>query len=198
MQLKKFLRENLVLAMGIGLPVLLVILFFLTSVVPKSLTAPPQHELLFSVIRYDYQTASSANFDFFVQDGVLKARTGKADHQNANRYHKKLIVYDAGAESMREISYDASKLSSAAEGTETVIDETRNMVIDTSSKSPDGYTFDGGSYNGGGLVSELFFGGYRNQGYRVVKDKAAYKIPNTFGENYYAGNVQFIGWVVKK
>lgn len=198
MSVKKFLKENLVLVMGIGLPILLVILFFLTSVVPKALTEPPQHELLFSVIRYDYQTASSANFDFFVEDGVLKSRTGKADQQNMNRYHKKLIVYDAGAGSMREISYDASKLSSAAEGTETVIEETRNMVIDTSSKAPDGYTFEGSTYSSGGLVSELFFGGYRNQGYRIVKGKAAYKIPNTFGETYYAGNVQFIGWVIKK
>ena len=51
--MKKFIRENLVLVMGVSLPVLLVILFFLTSVLPKSLAEPPQHDLLFSVPRYD-------------------------------------------------------------------------------------------------------------------------------------------------
>ena len=46
MSLKKILKENLVLAMGIGLPILLVILFFLTSVLPKSMAEPPRYELL--------------------------------------------------------------------------------------------------------------------------------------------------------
>lgn len=198
MALKKILKENLVLAMGIGLPVLLVILFFLTSVLPKSLAEPPQHDLLFSVLRYDYQTASPTNFDFVVRDGVLYARVGKTDSQNINRYHRRLVRYDAQTESVREIPYDLAGIADAPEGTEILVEATGDLTIDPSSKAPDGYTFESASYSGGGLVSELFFGGYRNQGYRIVKGKAAYRIPSTFGDNYYAGNVQFIGWAVEK
>ena len=157
MALKKFLKENLVLTMSIGLPVLLVILFFLTSVLPKSLAEPPQHDLLFSVLRYDAQT-----------------------------------------ESVREIPYDLTAIADASEGTEIPVAATAGLTVDPSSKAPDGYTFESASYSGGGLVSELFFGGYRNQGYRIAKGRAAYRIPSTFGENHYAGNVQFIGWVVEK
>lgn len=198
MALKKILKENLVLTMGIALPVLLVILFFLTSVLPKSLAEPPQHDLLFSVLRYDYQTASPTNFDFVVRDGVLYAKVGKTDSQNIHRYHRRLVRYDAQTESVREIPYDLAGIADAPEGTEAPVEATAGLTIDPSSKAPDGYTFESASYSGGGLVSELFFGGYRNQGYRIVKGKAAYRIPSTFGDNYYAGNVQFIGWAVEK
>jgi hypothetical protein len=193
---KKFFRENLVLVMGISLPVLLVILFFLTSVLPKSLGTPPQYELLFSVVRYDYQTAATPNFDFIVRDEKLVVRTGKNDSANPARYTRKLLAYDARTESVRDIPFDLAPIEKLGEQAEMVLPETQNMIIDTSSRAPDGYSFEGPSYGGGGLMSELFFGGYRNAGYRVVKDKAAYKIPNAFGDTYYAGNIQFIGWVV--
>lgn len=184
--------------MGISLPMLLVILFFLTSVLPKSLGTPPQYELLFSVVRYDYQTASTPNFDFIVRDGVLKVRTGKTDGANPTRYTRKLLVYNAQADSVREIPFDPAPIEKLDEQAEMVLPETQGMTIDTSSRAPDGYSFEGPTYGGGGLMSELFFGGYRNAGYRVVKDKAAYKIPNAFGDTYHAGNLQFIGWVVNQ
>lgn len=184
--------------MGISLPVLLVLLFFLTSVLPKSLGTPPQYEMLFSVVRYDYQTATTPNFDFIVRDGVLKVRTGKTDGANPPRYNRKLLAYDARSESVREIPFDPAPIEQLGEHAEMVLPETAGMTIDTASRAPDGYSFEGPTYGGGGLMSELFFGGYRNAGYRVVKDKAAYKIPNAFGDTYYAGNLQFIGWVISQ
>lgn len=195
---KKFIRENLVLIMGISLPMLLVILFFLTSVLPKSLATPPQYELLFSVVRYDYRPATTPNFDFIVRDGVLLVRTGKADSTNPTRYTHKLLAYDARTESVREITFDFNQIGKLGEQAEMVLPETRNLTIDTSSRAPDGYSFEGPSYSGGGLMSELFFGGYRNAGYRIVRDKVAFRIPDTFGNIYHSGNLQFIGWITKK
>lgn len=197
--MKKIIRENLVLVMGISLPMLLVLLFFLTSVLPKSMGTPPQYELMFSVVRYDYQTAATPNFDFLVRDGKLLVRTGKNDSQNVVRYTRKLLVYNARDESVREIPYDMGEIGKLAEQTEMMLPETQGMTIDTSSRAPDGYNFEGPGYGGGGgLMSELFLGGYRNPGYRIVKGNTAYKIPNTFGDTYYAGNLQFIGWIVRK
>lgn len=69
------------------------------------------------------------------------------------------------------------------------------MTIDTSSVSPDGYTLDGPSYGGGGLMGGIFGGGYRNSGFRLKKGSVGYKIPNV-QENYYYNQVQFIGWVI--
>ena len=196
--MKKFIRENLVLLLGLSLPTLLVILFFLTSVLPKSLATPPQYELLFSVVRYDHQTATTPNFDFIVRDGVLMVRTGKSDSANPARYARKLLAFDARTESVREIPYDLNAISKLGERQEMVLPETRNLAIDSASRAPDGYSFEGPSYAGGGLMSEIFFGGYRNAGYRIVNDKSAYKIPNTYGHNYYGGDLQFIGWIVKQ
>jgi len=195
--MRKFIRENIVLIMGISLPLLLVFLFFLTIVLPKSLGTPPQYELLFSVVRYDYQTATPPNFDFIVREGVLKVRTGKTDNQNPTRYTRKLLVFVAGNEAVRELPYDMAQISNMAEQAEIVLPETQHLIIDPSSRSPDGYSFEGPSYGSGGLMSELFFGGYRNQGYRIVKGKSAYKIPNNFNDAY-VGDLQFIGWIVKK
>ncbi|HZV61734.1 MAG TPA: hypothetical protein VFF75_04910 [Methylophilaceae bacterium] len=195
--MRKFIRENLVLIMGISLPLLLVLLFFLTSVLPKSLGTPPQYDLLFSVVRYDYQTATTPHFDFIVQDGVLKVRTGKTDNQNPTRYTRKLLVFNADNEAVREIPYDLVQISNMEEQSEIVLPETQQMTIDPSSRSPDGYSFEGPSHGGGGLMSELFFGGYRNQGYRIVKGKSAYNIPNNFNSAY-VGELQFIGWILKR
>jgi len=196
--MKKFIRENLVLVMGISLPLLLVLLFFLTSVLPKSLGTPPQYELLFSVVRYDYQTAASRDFEFIVRDGVLKIRTGKNDSQNPTRYTRKLLVFNAAHDAVREIAYDQGQISNLGDQSEIVLPETQGLTIDTSSRAPDGYSFEGPNYSNGGLMSEVFFGGYRNQGYRIIKGKSAYRVPNSFGETYYAGNLQFIGWLVNK
>ncbi|HEU4707729.1 MAG TPA: hypothetical protein VFS17_00275, partial [Methylophilaceae bacterium] len=151
MGIRNFVRENLVLVMGISLPLLLVVLFFLTSVLPKSLATPPQYEMLFSVLRYDYQTATTPNFDFIVRDGVLMVRTGKSDSANQPRYARKLLAYDGRNESIREIPYGLNEIGKLGEQAEMGLPETRGMRIDTSSRAPDGYSFEGPSYGGGGL-----------------------------------------------
>ena len=43
MPLKNFIKENFVLVVGLALPVLLVVLFFVASVLPKSMAVPPQY-----------------------------------------------------------------------------------------------------------------------------------------------------------
>jgi hypothetical protein len=108
------------------------------------------------------------------------------------------MAYDGKTDSVREITYDLANMSTIENNSEIILDETRNMRIDTSSKAPDGYAFDETSYGHGGLVPELFAGGYRNRSPRVKKGVVAYKIPNTSNNYAYYGDVQFLGWVVEK
>ena len=77
-----------------------------------------------------------------------------------------------------------------------MLDETKDLTIDTNATSPDGYTLEGANYGDGGLVGGLFGGGYHNNGYRVKKGAVAYKMPN-LQPDYYYSNVQFLGWIVK-
>lgn len=198
MAVKDLFKENLVLVIGLTLPLILILLFFVATVLPKSMAEPPQFVMLFSTSQYGAQNPLPYSISFVVKEGALKARISKNDTKNNNYYTRRLLAYDGKTDSVREIAYDVSKMDGAANGSEIVIDETRNMDIDTSNKAPDGYAFDGPSYNHGGLVPELFVSGHRNRGPRVKKGMVAYKVPNITNNYYYYGDVQFIGWVVAK
>lgn len=202
--MKKFIKENLVLLIGLTLPVLLVVLFFLATVLPKSLSAPPQYEMLFAIDHYDYAACGECEdwkrnlkVDFVVRDGVLKVRVTRNDSKNLNYHTRRLMVYDGKTESVREIALDMAKFADSADGAELVLDETRNMLIDVSSKSPDGFELEGAPYGGGGLVGALFGGGYRSHGHRIRKDSVGYKLPS-IQNDYYYNNLRFIGWVVSR
>ena len=195
--MKNWLKENLVLAIGLTLPLLLIVLFFVASVLPKSMGTPPQYEMLLSTMKYEYQKSPDYMLDFKVKDKKLMVSAKKMDDKNNNGSATKLMAYDGKTETVREIAIDNAKTGAAASSGEIVLVETKDLVIDTNAVSPDGYVLDGSNYNGNGLVGGLFGGGYRNQGYRLKKGSIGYKISNQQG-NYYYDQMQFIGWVVKK
>ncbi len=192
--MKNFIKENLVLLIGLALPVLLIVLFFVATVIPKMYSTPPQYEVLFSVQDYTSQNKQDYIVDFKVKNKQLMIKTKKADDKNYSYNSKKLMAYDAKTEVMREISIDESKFS---DGAEILLEETKNMTIDTAMVAPDGYMLENQGYSGTGLIGGLFGGGYRNHGYRLKKGNVGYKI-NTQQNNYYYDQLSFIGWVVKK
>lgn len=195
--MKNFVKENLVLVIGLTLPVLLIVLFFVAAVIPKSMSTPPQYEMLFTTIRYDYQNASDYQFDFSVSNHQLMVKARKNDDKNRNYNVKKLMAYDGKTETVREITFDAAGVGEKAGTGAVVLEATKNMYIDTSGTSPDGYVLEGPNYGGNGLVGGLFGGGYRNAGFRLKKGSAGYKVPDA-QQNYYYNQLQFVGWVVRK
>jgi hypothetical protein len=192
--MKKFIKENLVLVIGLVLPLLLVVLFFVATVIPKSLGTPPQYEMLFTTTKYDYQNKPEYAIDFNVKNQQLMVKAKKYDEKNYNNVSKILMAYDGKTETVREIKFDASKFG---DENEVLLEETKNLNIDTAAISPDGYTLEGPNYGGNGLLGGLFGGGYRNGGFRLKKGGVGYKVP-TLQPDYYYNQVQFIGWVVKK
>lgn len=193
-----FIKENLVLVVGLTLPLLLILLFFVATVIPKALGTPPQYEMLFATSRYDYQNPPDYDLDFTVKNQQLMVKVRKIDHQQRIGYHTKLLMaYDGKTETVREIKIDMAQAAKIADGSQAVLQETGGWIIDASTISPDGYTLDGPSYRSSGLVGDIFGGGYRNNGYRLKKSGVGYRIPDTPGIYYY-NQMQFIGWVVKK
>ena len=192
--MKNWIKENLVLVIGLTLPLLLIVLFFAATVIPKMYSTPPQYEVLFSVQDYSGQNKQDYIVNFKVKDKQLMIKTKKADDKSYSYNSKKLMAYDAKTEVMREISIDESKFS---DGAEILLEETKNMTIDTAMVAPDGYMLENQGYSGTGLIGGLFGGGYRNHGYRLKKGNVGYKI-NTQQNNYYYDQLSFIGWVVKK
>jgi hypothetical protein len=190
---KNWIKENLVLAVGLALPLLLILLFFLATVVPKSFGTPPQYEMLFTTVKYDYQNKPEVVLSFNVKNKALMVTAKKSDDKN-NANFTKLMAYDAKTETLREIAIDTSKLNN---GAEVPVEEIKNVAIDTSSVSPDGYALEGPNYGGSGLVGGLFGGGYHNSGYRLKKGSVGYKVPNQ-QPDYYYNQLQFVGWMIKK
>jgi hypothetical protein len=195
--MKNWIKENLVLAVGLTLPLLLIVLFFVASVLPKSMGTPPQHEMLFSTMKYEYQKSPDYLLDFKVKDGKVMVSAKKLDEKNNSGSSTKLMAYDGKTETVREIVIDNAKAGAAAVNGEIILDETKSLTIDTNVTSPDGYVLEGPNYGSSGLVGGLFGGGYRNSGFRLKKGALGYKMPN-MQPDYYYSNVQFLGWVVSK
>jgi hypothetical protein len=192
--MKNWVKENLVLVIGLALPVLLIALFFVATVLPKSFGTPPQYELLFTTQKYDYQNKPEYVLDFYVKNKQLMVKAKKYDEKTYNNATRLLMAYDAKTEAVREITLDASKLN---DGMEVVLEETKNMQLDTNNVSPDGYALEGPNYNSSGLLGGLFGGGYRNNGFRIKKGNVGYKVPQ-HQPDYYYSDLKFIGWVIKK
>jgi hypothetical protein len=194
--MKNWIKENLVLVIGLALPVLLIVLFFVATVIPKMNSTPPQYEVLFSVPDYNYQSKPDYIIDFKVKNNQLMIKVKKADDKDNYYQNKKLMAYDAKTEVMREISIDNSKFSN---DTELLLEETKNMTLSADMLAPDGYRLENQHNNNNGLIGGLFGGGGRNSGYRLKKGNVGYKINAQQNSNYYYyDQLHFIGWVIKK
>lgn len=193
--MKKFIKENLVLVLGLTLPLLLIVLFFFAAILPKWLGEPPQYEMLFARTHYQSGDDPQHILRFSVEGEqvmvVSKIKVDKNGH--ARDRTQKLFAYDGKSERVREIAVDDSAL---VEGVVVAVAGISNMVVDASTTSPDGYVLDKGRYGGRGLVNGLFGGSSRSH-YRLVKGNISYKLPRD-ERSYYYNQLIFLGWVVKE
>ena len=192
--MKNWIKENLVLVIGLSLPILLIVLFFLATVLPKSFGTPPQYEMLFTTLKYEYENSPTYLVDFNVVNHQLMAKVRKNDDKSRNYNSKKLMAYNPKTETVREITIDLAKAAEANKD-EVLLAETKDLKIDASVVSPDGYQLDGSRYTSSGLIGGLFGGGNHNSGYRLKKGAVAYKV-QTSQPDYYYSDFKFVGWVV--
>ncbi len=187
---KSFIKDNFVLVAGLALPVLMVAIFMLATVLPKSMSAPPAHDFLFHVDQYG-STPVSFMTDLIVRDGKLHARLKKADQNYYNT--KKIYRYQAKNQSVSEISF--SLPADASDGTEIIVDATSAFTLDSNMTAPDGYIFRPAHSGHGGLINEVFVGGGYRSSYYLSKGNVSWKLPEVANQPYYYG-LNFIGWVV--
>lgn len=145
---------------------------------------------------------SPINVVLVVKDGILKAQYTKTNPTSPEHYNHewlKLYIYQAKTQNVRELTFglppDADKIISMREDT---VEAAKQLKLDTTLQSPDGYqlTYDG--YDRGGLVNNLFWGSGRYANELRLK-KGSSSLPLSIGEGhpyFYYGNVQFVGWVI--
>lgn len=198
----KFLKDNFVLVVGLTLPILLMIGFIVFSTLPRSLSNPPQHDLIFAVP--DYSVSANAlpvTVMLVVQDGVLKANYTRVAQAANGAYYgngwKKLYRYQAGPQTVRELPFAVpADVSTIAPTREDTVEATKELRLDTTLRAPDGYELDYGSSRGSGLLIDIFGG---SSSYEPRLRKGASSVRLKTGDSrtaFYSGNVEFIGWVV--
>ncbi len=197
MSLKNFVKQNLVLVMGMTLPLVLIVLFFIASVLPKSMSTPPQYEMLFTTNKYESQ-APDYLYDVIIKDAQLMVKVRKNDHKDRGSQSTQLMAFDGRTQTVREIPLDLDNAAEVADGEAVPLLSAQGWKIDTSSVSPDGYSLDAPRYAGGNLFGGLFGVGYRDNEYRLKKGGVGYRIPTTQSGYYYYGQLEFIGWVLIK
>ena len=198
--MKVFLRENPTIAFGLGLPLLLVVIFLLISGIPSLLVDPPQYDVLYATEYYNYQNG--------VQISVVdqKVQVIYQGVQQANR-KARLWRYNPKTGAVKEIAIilppglpQAKKTSeSPEEGLQTTVisvPDLEGLTVDSSSISPDGYEFRTGSTRySGNVFGDLFYSSrYRHEAV-LTKNGRNIRLPNAVGQ-YYSSSTHFIGWVV--
>lgn len=194
MNLTKFVKENVVLVTGVGLPVLVVLFFLAATTLPNLFVAPPQYDLLFTSWSYNYQDKPPLKLNIRVSDGRLQANMYKSKNPASI---PRLFLFDHEHQDIREITLDLPEnLDDFKDGQALAVPQTATWKISTSRRAPDGYEFRGEDYRGIGLVGELFFGGRRGHGFAITKNGASVRVPAVSPRNYYG--VDFLGWVIDR
>ena len=197
--MKAFLRENPTIAFGLGLPLLLVVVFLLISGLPTLFVASPQYDVLYATEYYNNQND--------VQISVVKQKV-QIIYQGGTGNNRKPRIwrYDPSSGAVREISFlippvhttPGQQTSTPEKRSESILidaPDLEGLTIDSSSIAPDGYEFSVGSRYSRNVFGGLFYSSrYRHEAV-LTKSGRSIRLPNAVGQ-YYRQSTHFIGWVV--
>jgi len=201
--MKKFIRDNPTIAFGLGLPVLLVVLFLAISGIPALLVAPAQYDVLYATNYNYYNNAQNTLQIAVVGDRVQVNYIGSTQPYQQPR----LWRFNPKTGAVKEIALllppglapntgrpaDAPKVPTV---TPIEVPDLAALKVDSSSLAPDGYQFTSGADGTSGRpFTGLFYGSRYGHQAELVKSGRSIRLPNTDGA-YYGNTVRFIGWVV--
>jgi hypothetical protein len=192
----KFVRDNLVLVIGLTLPVLLMAGFLGVSALPDSLADPPKYDLLFSTNDYP-PAAIPVNVRFVVKDGVLVAQYTRPPGQVGNvGVWKKLFVFEASSRRVRQLAFGFPPDMASIDATrEEPVASAAGLRLDTTLQSPDGYELSYGDSSRGGLLGEIFFSPRSANEPRLRKGSTSVPLGTTRQSPYAYQSAEFVGWV---
>lgn len=193
MSIAKSLRENAALVAGIVLPVIVVILFLLSSWIPKLLVDPAQYDFLYVEDGNYYGSPSPWRHEVTLdaQNHLLvKAFVAKPDVYAPGA---RLFLFEHEYGNVREITLPApARTEGGEEGIVVEIPEFRNQFIDPSRIAPDGYALVDNTRSSRGLLG-LFYS--RNgRGLAISKNGAVFEAAEGGGQ--YGYGARLIGWIV--
>ena len=197
--MKAFIRENPTIAFGLGLPLLLVVIFLLISGIPALIVDPPEYDVIYATEYYNRQDGVQIAV---ADQKVLVSYRGIAPHGQIPR----LWRYQAKTGAVQEIAIILPPNLTTATNPEqrrdplasTAIDvpDLEGLVVDSSSIAPDGYEFSSSSDRySRNLFGDLFYSSRYRHAATLSKDGRSIRLPNA-DNYYYRQNTRFIGWVM--
>ena len=204
--MKKFLRENPTIAFGLGLPLVLVIVFLIVSGLPTLLVSDPQYDVLYATDYYDYpeglQISVVGEKVQIIFQGPMSTTSRKPKiwryNPNTGAVKEIAIVLPSGIPIRNQNNSNQNNVNQEIESITTVISlpDLEGLTVDSSSIAPDGYEFTiGQNRYSRNLFGDLFYSArYRNEAV-LSKSGRQIRLPNTSAQ-YYGYNPHFIGWVV--
>jgi hypothetical protein len=195
MSISKSLRDNAALVAGILLPIIVVILFLLSSWVPRMLVDPPQYDFLYVQDANYYGSASPWRHQISLDPQghlVVKAFAAKPDVYTPGA---RLFHFEHEDGNVREIALPTPDDTDGAEsGIAVEVPEFRNTFIDPSRISPDGYALVDNTRSSRGLFG-LFYSG-NSRPLAISKNGAVFEAAegNEMAMGWYGARL--IGWIV--
>ncbi|HQR50360.1 MAG TPA: hypothetical protein PKW44_01835 [Methylophilaceae bacterium] len=201
MAFKDFVKNNFVLIVGLALPVLLMFGFMIAGSLPNIVTDPPKYDLVFAVADVGSNNLPIALKLTVDKDGTLKAQyTPNRKEGHLYNAWKKLYIYQAKTQKVRELPFPyPADMEKIVDVKEEIVEATKELKLDTTSESPDGYNLSYDGYSHSGLVGELFMGNRYSSEPQLRKGGSAIRlVSGNARTNFYYGNIEFIGWVMDK
>jgi hypothetical protein len=202
----KFVRENPTIAFGLGLPLLLVLVFLLVSGIPTLLVAPPQYDVLYTTEYYNglggVQIAvvnQKVQVTYLpIQNGIQNPRLWRYSPATGG-VREIAITLPAGIVPPAQTPITPGTIPPPVAPVAPVtidVPDLAGLTVDSSSIAPDGYEFRSGS-NGysGDIFTGLFYGSRYRSDAVLTKRGRSIRLPNA-GNVYYGTPTRFIGWVV--
>ena len=198
--MKAFIRNNPTIAFGLGLSLLLVVVFLLVSGIPAMFVDPPRYDVLYTS---DFYNANAG-----VQISVVNKKV-QVVYQGATQGYPKprLWRYSPANGGVREIAImlpadlpppgqRTVTPEEAAKITPIDVPDLAGLTIDSSSVAPDGYEFSSGMNGyGGDVFTGMFYASrYRNEAVLTKKGRSI-RLPRE-GNSYYGNSTRLVGWVV--
>lgn len=201
--MKNFFRDNPTIAFGLGLPVILVLLFLAVSGIPTLLVAPAQYDVLYATNYNNYNNSPNGLQIAVVSDRVQVNYFGKTQaYQNPRlwRFNPKTGAVKEIALLLPPGLVPPSGRPAETEPAQTVtpieVPDLAGVKVDSSSLAPDGYQFStGADAYSGRVFPGLFYSSRYGYQAELVKSGRSIRLPNTDGA-YYGNTVRFIGWVI--
>ena len=179
MKIKDKLKQNISLIVGLSIPVFMILFVAASIYLPRIfMNIPePQFDLIYTVDYFQY------SYYYWVEDGKLKRKEIETTidypvpplRENISG-NDILYFHDVSENTSREITFE----------------DTQELVLSSSSFSPDGFEITRGRSGGG-----LFMPGPYDYHTRYLKKGVFFqKLDLNIGEDDYY-NFKFIGWVIK-